>query len=145
MRLVVDASVLVGELLRSRGLELLAKPHLELYVAAHTWNETTHELPRRLDILGERQGLADKVMQNLALESLQLARRYITVQPLAVYAEFEKEALWRVPRDPEDWPSVALGIVLSAGIWTQDQDYFGCGLPTWTTDVLSAYLESLPK
>ena len=28
-----------------------------------------------------------------------------------------------------------------AGIWTHDADFFGCGVPTWTTDTLLAYLD----
>lgn len=37
MRLVLDASTLVGEMLRDRGLVLLASPHLGLYVPARMW------------------------------------------------------------------------------------------------------------
>ena len=43
-----------------------------------------------------------------------------------------------VPRDPDDWPTVALAMVLDAGIWTGDADFRGCGLPTWATDTLPA-------
>jgi len=52
---VADASVLVGELLRRRGRELLLDRDLRLLVAEHQWEETEHELSRRLSIL-ERQG-----------------------------------------------------------------------------------------
>ncbi len=52
MRLVVDT--LVGELLRDRGLELLTDPLLDLYVSvyvsARMWEETRHEVSKRLDI-----------------------------------------------------------------------------------------------
>ena len=52
---VADASVLVGELLRQRGRELLLDPELRLLVAEHQWEEAEHELSRRLKIL-EQQG-----------------------------------------------------------------------------------------
>jgi hypothetical protein len=29
---------------------------------------------------------------------------------------------------------------MNCGIWTNDQDFFGCGLPTWTTDTLAEWL-----
>lgn len=48
MIVVADASVLVGELLRRRGRELLSRPDLRVVVAEHQWNETAHELDKRL-------------------------------------------------------------------------------------------------
>ena len=48
MIVVADASVLVAELLRRRGRELLSRPDLRVVVAEDQWNETTHELDKRL-------------------------------------------------------------------------------------------------
>jgi hypothetical protein len=45
---VADASVLVGELLRRRGRELLLDTELHLLVAEDQWEEAAHELSRRL-------------------------------------------------------------------------------------------------
>ena len=45
MRLVVDASTLVGELLRERGQVLLASTHIDLYVPARMWDEARHGCP----------------------------------------------------------------------------------------------------
>jgi len=59
----------------------------------------------------------------------------------ATYAEYIDEARWRIPRDPDDVPTVALALALDCGIWTADRDFFGCGLPVWTTDTLLAYLD----
>jgi hypothetical protein len=53
--LAADASVLVGELLRKRGRELLLHPDLRVLVAEQQWEEAEHELSRRLSIL-ESQG-----------------------------------------------------------------------------------------
>ncbi len=47
----------------------------------------------------------------------------------------------RVPRDPNDWPPVALALGLGAGILTGDRDFLGCGCPTWTVDTLRVELE----
>jgi hypothetical protein len=43
----VDASTLVGELLREREQALLASPHLDRYVPARMWEEARHEVSRR--------------------------------------------------------------------------------------------------
>jgi hypothetical protein len=54
MRLAVDASTLIAEVLRVRGRKLIAHPALELVVAADAWNETEHELRKRVALLVER-------------------------------------------------------------------------------------------
>jgi hypothetical protein len=58
--------------------------------------------------------------------------RAIEVVPRDVYAPLEQVATERVPRDQRDWPTVALAMVLNAGILTGDNDFLGCGCPTWT-------------
>lgn len=60
MRLVVDASTLVAELLRERGQKLLADPRLDLYVPTWMWEETSHEVARRLEVRVSR-GLPEPV------------------------------------------------------------------------------------
>jgi predicted nucleic acid-binding protein len=44
-------------------------------------------------------------------------------------------------RDIEDWPVVAVAILLGLPIWTEDQDFFGSGVATWTTDRVELYLQ----
>ena len=43
-------------------------------------------------------------------------------------------------RDPDDWPVAAVALLLNAPIWTEDQDFFGSGIATWTTDRVELYL-----
>jgi hypothetical protein len=54
MIVVADASVLVGELLRPRGRDLLLHRDLRVLVAEDQWEEAEHELARRLQILQSR-------------------------------------------------------------------------------------------
>lgn len=136
MKLVIDANILVGELLRKRGQELLKNPQLILYIAQKALDETNYELKRRLTIIIS-QGRLDKALETEILtRATELRENYITPVPLSVYAELEIEAKKRIPRDPNDWETVALSLALSADIWTEDQDFFGCGCPTWTTETL---------
>jgi predicted nucleic acid-binding protein len=139
---VADASVLVGELLRKRGRELLLHPDLRVLVAGHQWEETEHELSRRLGILGSQGRLTAE--QRLALEQAVgdlVEARAIEVVPRDTYASLEQTATERVPRDQRDWPTVALAMVLDAGILTGDNDFLGCGCPTWTVETLRRELE----
>lgn len=43
-------------------------------------------------------------------------------------------------RDPMDWPVVAAALALDCPIWTEDKDFFGTGVATWTTDCIEIYL-----
>ena len=57
----------------------------------------------------------------------------------SLYEHFEPIARERIDRrDPDDWPAVA--ILLRLPIWTEDQDFFGSGVATWTTDRVEVYL-----
>jgi|SRR5450432_1785406 predicted nucleic acid-binding protein len=59
----------------------------------------------------------------------------------SLYEEYETIARERVtPRDPDDWPVVAVALLLDFPIWTEDQDFFGSGVATWTTDRVELYL-----
>lgn len=60
------------------------------------------------------------------------------MQPL-LYRRFEAEARSRI-RDAKDWPILATALALNCPIWTEDADFFGCGVPTWTTKNIALYL-----
>ena len=65
---------------------------------------------------------------------------YIQKIPLSEYKHLEIQAKNRIPRDLDDWETVAVALFLKAGIWTQDCDFLGCGCPTWTTETLTTFL-----
>jgi predicted nucleic acid-binding protein len=137
MIVVADASVLVGELLRQRGRELLLHPDLRLVVAEDQWDETEHELARRLDILVERAIFTAERRVELEETIGELVEvRAIEVVPRETYVPMKETALRRMERDPDDWPTVALALVLDAAILTGDNDFLGCGCPTWTVETL---------
>ena len=45
-------------------------------------------------------------------------------------------------RDPDDWTFLATAIVMHCPIWTEDQEFFGAGVATWTTDRVEIYLSA---
>jgi predicted nucleic acid-binding protein len=144
VRLVVDASILVEEGLRSRGRRLLRDPALDLAVAEEAWSETEYERRKRLALLVERGNLEPAQAVQLAAEGSVIDER-LTVASVSTYLDRLEEARWRVPRDPQDVPTVALALAFDCGIWTSDRDFFGCGLPVWSTEVLQHHLESMPQ
>lgn len=136
MRLVVDTNILVAELLRKRGRDLIASQSLELFQAEKMKNEVRHELEKRISIIINRTTLTQELGQLQLEAAFRLIDSKIMTCPLPFYQSFEEEARKRIPRDPNDWEAVALALALPAAIWTEDYDFFGCGCPTWTTQTL---------
>ena len=69
-----------------------------------------------------------------ALRLLQSLAALGTVMTRDIYADFEIEARKRLAsRDPDDWPILAAALALGCPIWTEDTDFFGCGVATWTS------------
>ena len=141
MRLVVDASVLVAELLRESGRLRLADRRLDLFIAEHALNEVHHELPKRAKKFGERHDRSHTEMLQLIDEAFETIRVNVTALDEAVYAPAEEEARWRSERDPNDWPTVAAALCIESGIWTNDGDFLGTGLATWSTATIRMWLE----
>ncbi len=100
MRLVVDASTLVGELHRERGQILLASPHLELYVPAGMWDETRHEVSRRLGIR-VRKGLPQEIADRFWAAAVRLKEGSVAEVPEELYEDLRDEAVSRLPRGPQ--------------------------------------------
>ena len=60
---------------------------------------------------------------------------------ISLYESYEDLARVRISsRDANDWPIVATSLLLDCPIWTEDQDFFGSGVATWTTDRVELYL-----
>ena len=66
--------------------------------------------------------------------------RVVQTVDRSLYEDYEEPARIRIKRDPDDWPIVAVALLLGLPIWTEDQNFFGTGVPTWTTDRIEVYL-----
>jgi len=54
----------------------------------------------------------------------------------------QQQALQRIAvRDADDWPVLACAMTLGCPVWTEDSDFFGTGVATWTSDRIALYLE----
>jgi predicted nucleic acid-binding protein len=140
MILVVDASTLVGELVRKRGRALFRRRDVQFLVADEQWLETERGLERRLETLRTRIDPADAEALADAVRAV-VDSGALRIVPRDVYAAQEAAARRRV-RDQTDWPTVALALAADAAILTADQDFFGSGVATWTYGTLAAELEA---
>ncbi len=144
MRLVVDTSVLVEELLRAKGRERLGEDRLELFLPEQMVGETQVELPRRIAAFVRHRKLDLSLGEEIGGLCLEAVETNVAVIDEPIYSALEDEARARSLRDPHDWPVVACALALSGGVWTNDNDFLGTGVPTWTTDTLQLWLERHP-
>jgi predicted nucleic acid-binding protein len=71
-------------------------------------------------------------------DSLASIVRTVDVEDYAGLEAIARERMSR--RDEDDWPVLATALALGCPIWTEDTDFFGCGVATWTTDRVELYL-----
>jgi predicted nucleic acid-binding protein len=67
--------------------------------------------------------------------------RMVEIVDRSLYEDCESSARQRlISRDVDDWPIVATALILKCPIWTENQDFFGSGISTWTTATVELYL-----
>ena len=106
---------------------------VSFFVPEASYAEAEEHLPR---LIVKRGGDPEKALALLrALGSL------VELIGSDAYGEFEAAARERLgQRDPEDWPILAAALALGCPIWTEDTDFFGCGVATWTSNRVQVYL-----
>lgn len=134
-RIVIDANILIRAVFGIRVRSLMEKycANTAFYAAEANVDEASRYVP----LLAEKRGI-DEATWREALETL---TTMIQIVPQDELVTVKSEALARiVRRDPDDWPAVAAALLLDCPIWTEDSDFFGAGIATWTTDTVSIYL-----
>jgi len=133
--LVLDANILLRAVLgpRVRGLIERHSERVLLMIPAGCVEEVREYVP----ILCEKRGWSAAP----AVELLEALLGSLHVIDMPLFVEFKADALRRIgARDPEDWPIVALALAVDAPVWTEDTDFFGSGIATWTTGNVEVYL-----
>ena len=97
------------------------------------FEEAREDLPAILE--ARRDSGALLPLATLDLLTVGANRRSRDVSKLRAFA---RERIDR--RDEDDWPVLAAALALGCPIWTEDTDFFGCGVATWTTDRVELYL-----
>jgi predicted nucleic acid-binding protein len=133
--LVLDANILMRAVLGKRARVLLAKygERIEFVAPDVPFDEARKRLP---EVIEHRKLQGEPFMAYFD----SLASVVQTVENEA-YSGFETIARQRLARrDEDDWPILAAALALRCPIWTEDTDFFGCGVATWTTDRVELYL-----
>ena len=138
--LVIDANILVRAVLGRRVREIIETyaEQASFFVPEVAYAEAEEHLPA---LVVKRGGDPDK-----ALRFLRSLRGLVDLIGSEVYSDFESTARERLgDRDPEDWPILAAALAIGCPIWTEDTDFFGCGVPTWTTSRVVVFLREPQK
>ena len=132
---MVDANILVRAVLGRRVRDLVATSggNVSFFVPETALVEAKEHVAA---LMVKRGGDPE-----VALAFLRSLSHLVELIGCEVYGPFEAEARERLDkRDPEDWPVLASALALRCPIWTEDTDFFGCGVATWTTDRVQVFL-----
>lgn len=135
--LVLDAHILVRAVLGTRAAQPIRgyAPRGIFLTGEEAFEDAATSLPEVL----ARRGLDERATEAV-LQKLDALRRVIQVIPAELCAPLEPRAKERLGgRDEDDWPYLALALLFDCPLWTEDRDFFGCGIPLWTTDRVEIY------
>lgn len=135
--LVIDANILLRAVFGASVLTLLNE-HADttgLYAPDVCFEEAQKHIPAI--------SLRKKVNPLAAFEALERISGLVEGVSLSLYEEHEAAARRRIAaRDPKDWPILATALILNCPLWTEDQDFFGTGIATWTTGNIEVFLNT---
>jgi predicted nucleic acid-binding protein len=134
--IVLDANILIRAVLGRRVRQLLdtyADRGVRFFAPDVAFDDAEKYLPSLL----EKRGIP-----HAGSASLEYLRYVIELIASDLYADFEREARLRLRgRDEDDWPVLATALALGCGVWTEDTDFFGTGVPVWTTNRVEIFLK----
>ena len=133
--IVLDANILIRAVLGKKVRGIIEK---YAFTTQFVTPEICYQDARKyLPLLFEKRNLP---VQN-ALDVLKGLNCLVEAIDASLYGLYEQEAKQRIAlRDIDDWPIVALSLMLDCPIWTEDADFFGAGVATWTSDRVHLYL-----
>ena len=135
---ILDANILIRAVLGKRVREILERhsARVRFFAPDTAFAEAREHLPGILLKRGIEPEAALAVLAELAV--------LIGCIDGEIYGPFEMAARQRLQRrDEEDWPVLATALALECPIWTEDADFFGAGVATWTTDRVELLLREV--
>lgn len=133
--IILDANILIRAVLGKRVRELIVDNvgAVQFFAPDVAYADARRYLPSLLEKRGIKSEPAMAVLD--ALESVVLPLE------LGVYEGLQLQALQRIAiRDADDWPVLACAMAMGCPVWTEDADFFGTGVATWTSDRVALYL-----
>jgi predicted nucleic acid-binding protein len=133
--IVLDANILIRAVLGKRVRELIVDNAGR--VQFFSPDVAYADARKYLTALLEKRG----VQSESAMAVLDRLKTMVWPLELDVYSGFKTQALQRIAtRDADDWPVLACAMAIGCPAWTEDADFFGTGVATWTSDRVELYL-----
>lgn len=132
--IVLDANILIRAVLGKRVRELIFGnlQTVKFFAPDIAYADARKYLPALL----KKRGV-DATAAMLVLDRLEGIVQSIDVE---LYDGMQQQALQRIAaRDADDWPVLACAMTLGCPVWTEDADFFGTGVATWTSDRVELY------
>lgn len=131
---VLDANILIRAVLGKRVRQLIFDnaATVKFFATDLAYADAKKYLPALLQKRGVDVAAAMLVLTHL--ESV------VVVVDAELYEGLQQQALQRIAiRDADDWPVLACAMALGCPVWTEDADFFGTGVATWTSDRIALY------
>ena len=135
--IVLGANILIRFILTEKVPALLAARAVSFnfFTPDSVFEEARKHLPTILRARGD-----DGTAEAAVLAALDAVTAIVTSIPASSYEPMYAQALARIAqRDAHDWPVLACALLLNCPIWTEDHDFFGTGVATWTTALVELY------
>ncbi|MBW1678097.1 MAG: PIN domain nuclease [Deltaproteobacteria bacterium] len=131
-KVAADANVILSAVIGKAALKVFTESPVEVVTTHLNLDEVQEYMPS----LASKYTLEEKVLQTqLKLLPLEVFQREF-------YQDFLRQAEERIGRiDPDDIDLLALGLKLNIPIWTNDSDFQGLKIKTYTTAELLKALE----
>ena len=132
--IVLDANILVRAVLGQR---------VRTHILDHAGEllRSRHRFRRGARASAGPAGEAWCVTAGPALVFLTALEKVVRPIDAELYQPLEATSLARIgDRDPDDWPALACALLLDCPVWTEDADFFGTGVATWTTSRVKLFL-----
>jgi predicted nucleic acid-binding protein len=135
--LVLDANILIRAVLGSRVRNLILNnaDKVIFFVPEVCLADAKKYLPEILSGKGLDSSTAIDLLDYLMSHIQTLENEWLE--------DFEESARGRMQsRDLDDWPVLAAALALDCPICTQDADFFGVGVVTWSTQHIESFFLS---
>jgi predicted nucleic acid-binding protein len=134
--IVLDANILIRAVLGKRVRDLIFQniTEVKFFAPDVAYADARKYLPALLKKRG--------VDASAALVLLDRLEDVVQSIEAELYDGLQEQALQRIAtRDADDWPVLACAMKIGCPVWTEDTDFFGTGVATWTTDRIALYFE----
>lgn len=136
--LVLDANIIIRSVLGNKVRNYLIEHNEKIDFI--TPDLCVNEAEKYLPAIFKK----NRLPVNTSLEVLNYVKTLFQIIDHDIYQERITEAQRRMrSKDLDDWPVVATALLFNCPIWTEDKDFFGVGIPTWTTDQIHIFFNSI--